>query len=71
MYSHCMTNERPDLEFIHWKWKPKYCELPGIHPKAFMESVRGQSIAFVGDFVSHNQFQSLLAFFLRLLFFQL
>jgi hypothetical protein len=26
--------------------------------EAFMESMRGQSIAFVGDFVSRNQFQS-------------
>ncbi len=53
-----MMNGRPDLEFIHWKWKPKDCELLQIHPKAFMESMRGRLIAFVGDFVSPNQFQS-------------
>lgn len=58
MYSNCMMNGRPDLEFIHWKWKPKDCELLQIHPKAFMESMRGRLIAFVGDFVSPNQFQS-------------
>ncbi len=59
-YSNCEMNGRPDSEFIHWKWKPKDCELPQINPKAFMESMRGQSIAFVGDSVNRNHFQSLL-----------
>ncbi|KAH8942766.1 hypothetical protein BDL97_13G011600 [Sphagnum fallax] len=59
-YSNCEVNGRPDSEFINWKWKPKDCELPQINPKAFMESMRGQSIAFVGDSVNRNHFQSLL-----------
>lgn len=48
------------MEFLKWRWKPDGCELPLFDPVAFLEIVRGKSIAFVGDSLARNQMQSLI-----------
>ncbi|CAL5434819.1 unnamed protein product [Camellia sinensis] len=56
----CIKFGRPDTEFMKWRWKPDGCELPVFDAAQFLETVRGKSMAFVGDSVARNQAQSLL-----------
>ncbi|KAF7123809.1 hypothetical protein RHSIM_Rhsim12G0191700 [Rhododendron simsii] len=30
-YQDCMTNGRPDLVYLHWKWKPNQCNIPSYN----------------------------------------
>ncbi|XP_020253345.1 protein ALTERED XYLOGLUCAN 4-like [Asparagus officinalis] len=46
--------------FVHWRWKPKGCDLPRFDAKRFLKIVEGKRMAFVGDSVSRNQMESLL-----------
>lgn len=59
-HQNCMKFGRPNMEFLKWRWKPDGCELPLFDPVAFLEIVRGKSIAFVGDSLARNQMQSLI-----------
>lgn len=56
----CMKFGRPDSEFLRWRWKPNECELPLFNATEFLELVRGNSMAFVGDSLGRNQMQSLM-----------
>ncbi|KAG6480627.1 protein trichome birefringence-like 26 [Zingiber officinale] len=56
----CLTNGRPDTGYLYWRWKPYSCELPPIDTRKFLNSMRGKSIAFVGDSILRNQMESLL-----------
>ncbi|CAM6090985.1 unnamed protein product [Calypogeia fissa] len=56
----CMSNGRPDTNYLHWKWKPRDCDLPRFNAKGFLEAFKGKTIGFVGDSLSRNQMQSLL-----------
>ncbi|KAK6913452.1 Trichome birefringence-like, N-terminal domain [Dillenia turbinata] len=58
-HQNCMRNGRPDSDFLKWKWKPYECELPDFDGIQFLEILRGKSLAFVGDSISRNHFQSL------------
>ncbi|KAK2989182.1 hypothetical protein RJ640_029374 [Escallonia rubra] len=44
----CFRNGRPDKGYQHLKWKPKDCTLP-----------RGKRLAFVGDSLNRNMWESL------------
>ncbi|KAK7295594.1 hypothetical protein RJT34_18504 [Clitoria ternatea] len=56
----CMKFGRPDREFLKWRWKPHECELPLFDATLFLNTVKGKSMAFVGDSVGRNQMNSLL-----------
>ncbi|KAL6557143.1 PMR5 N terminal Domain [Orobanche minor] len=56
----CMTNGRPDFDYVYWRWKPKDCDLPKFDPKRFLNMMRRKSIAFIGDSIMRNHVQSLL-----------
>ncbi|MCO5611947.1 hypothetical protein L7F22_066207 [Adiantum nelumboides] len=58
----CLKNGRPDLQYLHWRWKPHDCELPLFDAEEFLELVHGKAWAFVGDSIARNQFQSILCF---------
>lgn len=59
-HQNCMKNGRPDTGFLYWKWKPDQCDLPRIDAQAFLTAMRNRSMAFAGDSIARNQFQSLL-----------
>uniref|UniRef100_A0A0D3GF85 Trichome birefringence-like N-terminal domain-containing protein n=1 Tax=Oryza barthii TaxID=65489 RepID=A0A0D3GF85_9ORYZ len=59
-HQNCMKYGRPDLGFLRWRWRPERCELPRFDAAAFMEVVRGRSMAFVGDSLARNHMQSLM-----------
>ncbi|OAY29896.1 protein ALTERED XYLOGLUCAN 4-like [Manihot esculenta] len=56
----CFRNGRKDRDFLNWRWKPEKCDLPRFDPKAFLEIVRGKTLAFIGDSVARNHMESLL-----------
>lgn len=55
----CAGNGRPDSGYINWKWKPAGCELPDLDPVAFLELMRGKTLAFIGDSVTRNHYEAL------------
>uniref|UniRef100_A0A0E0LAB8 Uncharacterized protein n=1 Tax=Oryza punctata TaxID=4537 RepID=A0A0E0LAB8_ORYPU len=59
-HQNCMKYGRPDLGFLRWRWRPERCELPRFDAAAFLEVVRGRSMAFVGDSLARNHMQSLM-----------
>ncbi|KAM7260977.1 hypothetical protein ACFE04_026452 [Oxalis oulophora] len=59
-HQNCMTNGRPDSEYLYWRWKPRDCDLPRFDPVRFLDSMRNKWWAFLGDSISRNHVQSLL-----------
>ncbi|KAM7261232.1 hypothetical protein ACFE04_026707 [Oxalis oulophora] len=59
-HQNCMTNGRPDSEYLYWRWKPRDCDLPRFDPVRFLDSMRNKWWAFIGDSISRNHVQSLL-----------
>ncbi|KAJ4813937.1 Protein trichome birefringence [Rhynchospora pubera] len=46
--------------YLYWRWKPDGCDLPWFEPQRFLDLVRGKKLAFIGDSIARNQFESLL-----------
>ncbi|KAK2992547.1 hypothetical protein RJ640_001860 [Escallonia rubra] len=59
-HQNCVTNGRPDTQYLYWKWKPRDCELPQFNAKRFLELMRNKAWALIGDSISRNHVQSLL-----------
>ncbi|MCO5601286.1 hypothetical protein L7F22_055405 [Adiantum nelumboides] len=58
----CIKLGRPDLDFLYWRWKPDHCELPLFDAEAFLNIVSGKTLAFIGDSIARNNFQSVLCY---------
>ncbi|VAI72452.1 unnamed protein product [Triticum turgidum subsp. durum] len=56
----CMAHGRPDTGYLHWRWRPRRCDLPAFSPEAFLRWLRNRHLAFVGDSMARNQGESLL-----------
>ncbi|GJN29039.1 hypothetical protein PR202_gb17229 [Eleusine coracana subsp. coracana] len=59
-HQNCMKYGRPDRGFLRWRWRPAGCEMPRFDAEAFLDAVRGKSLAFVGDSLARNHMQSLM-----------
>ncbi|XP_057533234.1 protein trichome birefringence-like 24 [Amaranthus tricolor] len=59
-HQNCMSNGRPDSDYLYWKWSPFDCKLPKFNPERFLYLMRNKSWAFIGDSISRNHVQSLL-----------
>ncbi|KAF8097188.1 hypothetical protein N665_0293s0038 [Sinapis alba] len=55
----CISNGRPDNDFQKLKWKPKKCSLPRLNGGVMLEMLRGRRLAFVGDSLNRNMWESL------------
>ncbi|KAI4310651.1 hypothetical protein MLD38_035614 [Melastoma candidum] len=55
----CVLNGRPDKDYQKMKWKPKGCDLPRLDGSKMLELLRGKSLAFVGDSLNRNMWESL------------
>ncbi|ESW14238.1 hypothetical protein PHAVU_008G264500 [Phaseolus vulgaris] len=55
----CITNGRPDKNYVKYRWHPNNCNLPRFNGEDLLRRLRGKSILFVGDSLSLNQWQSL------------
>lgn len=58
-HQNCMKHGRPDTDYLHWRWRPRSCELPRFNASSFLELMRGKILAFVGDSIGRNHMQSL------------
>jgi hypothetical protein len=56
----CLSNGRPDRDYLRWRWKPLDCDLPRLDALSFLNLLRGKRMAFVGDSLARNQMQALL-----------
>ncbi|KAA8533106.1 hypothetical protein F0562_033361 [Nyssa sinensis] len=56
----CMRHGRPDMGYLHWRWRPEQCNLPRFEPHTFLQILRNKHLAFVGDSMARNQLESLL-----------
>ncbi|KAI5056325.1 hypothetical protein GOP47_0028143 [Adiantum capillus-veneris] len=58
----CIKLGRPDLGFLYWRWKPYGCTLPLFDGKDFLKIVFGKRLAFIGDSIARNNYQSVLCY---------
>ncbi|KAK3164945.1 hypothetical protein QOZ80_1AG0026860 [Eleusine coracana subsp. coracana] len=56
----CLLFGRPDLDYLKWRWQPDECDLPRFDPYKFLQVVTNKTLAFVGDSLTRNHYQSLL-----------
>ncbi|CAD6336695.1 unnamed protein product [Miscanthus lutarioriparius] len=56
----CMTNGRPDTDYLNWRWKPYGCDVPPFDGKKFLDGMKGKHWALIGDSILRNHVQSLL-----------
>ncbi|XP_056694273.1 protein trichome birefringence-like 11 isoform X2 [Spinacia oleracea] len=56
----CSENGRPDNSYTKWRWQPNKCNMPRFDAKAMLEKLRNKRLAFVGDSIGRNQWESLL-----------
>ncbi|CAI5517074.1 unnamed protein product [Closterium sp. Naga37s-1] len=55
----CVKNGRPDRVFERVRWTTPGCPLPTLTKRTLCSLVAGKSIAFIGDSVTRNTFESL------------
>lgn len=56
----CSQNGRPHDFYTKWRWQPKSCNLPRFDAGLMLEKLRNKRVAFVGDSLARNQWESLL-----------
>ncbi|KAK4256786.1 hypothetical protein QN277_006467 [Acacia crassicarpa] len=56
----CLANGRRDDDYLHWRWKPKNCDVPLFDVRSILEKLRSKRIVFVGDSMSRTQWESLI-----------
>ncbi|OAY76313.1 Protein trichome birefringence-like 11 [Ananas comosus] len=56
----CTENGRPDSFYADWRWRPANCNLPRFDARNMLEKLRDKRLAFVGDSIGRNQWESLL-----------
>ncbi|KAK9735505.1 hypothetical protein RND81_04G209600 [Saponaria officinalis] len=56
----CRLTQRPDFGYEAYRWQPKDCDMPEFERSAFLKRMQDKTIAFVGDSLGRQQFQSLM-----------
>ncbi|XWS46804.1 hypothetical protein CRYUN_Cryun14cG0099800 [Craigia yunnanensis] len=56
----CLENGRPDSFYTKWRWQPKGCNLPRFNATKMLEKLRNRHLAFIGDSIGRNQWESML-----------
>ncbi|GKV21597.1 hypothetical protein SLEP1_g31562 [Rubroshorea leprosula] len=56
----CRLTNRTDFSYEGYRWQPRDCSMPKFDPSAFLARMRDKTIAFIGDSLSREQFQSLM-----------
>ncbi|KAI0516252.1 hypothetical protein KFK09_008924 [Dendrobium nobile] len=56
----CRLTKRTDFSFETYRWQPKNCEMPEFEGSAFLNRMQHKTLAFVGDSLGRQQFQSMM-----------
>lgn len=56
----CRLTQRPDFSYESFKWQPEDCKMPEFVSSEFLKRMQDKTIAFVGDSLGRQQFQSLM-----------
>ncbi|XP_010521131.1 PREDICTED: protein trichome birefringence-like 14 [Tarenaya hassleriana] len=56
----CRMMDRTDFSFEHYRWQPEGCSVSGFERSAFLRRMQNKTIAFIGDSLGRQQFQSLM-----------
>lgn len=56
----CRANKRMDSAYESYRWQPKDCEMPEFEGSKFLARMQHKTIAFVGDSLGRQQFQSMM-----------
>ncbi|KAK7399365.1 hypothetical protein VNO78_10547 [Psophocarpus tetragonolobus] len=56
----CRMTQRPDFSFEGYRWQPENCDMQEFERSAFLRKMQDKTIAFIGDSLGRQQFQSLM-----------
>lgn len=56
----CRLTQRQDFSYEGYRWQPDNCEMPEFKGAAFLRKMQDKTIAFIGDSLGRQQFQSLM-----------
>ncbi|XP_061360546.1 protein trichome birefringence-like 14 [Gastrolobium bilobum] len=56
----CRLTQRPNFLFEGYRWQPENYDVPEFDPSAFLRKMQNKTIAFIGDSLGRQQFQSLM-----------
>ncbi|KAJ6407297.1 hypothetical protein OIU84_010740 [Salix udensis] len=56
----CRLMQRKDFAYEKLRWQPKNCQMEDFEVSKFLERMRDKTLAFVGDSLGRQQFQSLM-----------
>ncbi|KAK1354956.1 Trichome birefringence-like [Heracleum sosnowskyi] len=56
----CRLTQRTDFEYEKLRWQPKDCEMQEFTSSNFLRRMQGKTLAFIGDSLGRQQFQSLM-----------
>ncbi|KAL6507133.1 Protein trichome birefringence-like 16 [Orobanche hederae] len=56
----CRLTQRTDFEYEKLRWEPKYCKMEEFTGSKFLHRMQHRTLAFVGDSLGRQQFQSLM-----------
>ncbi|XP_002975529.2 protein trichome birefringence-like 5 [Selaginella moellendorffii] len=55
----CQENGRKDKGYLQWRWQPFGCDIPRFNALDMLKRLRNKKLAFVGDSLGRNQWESL------------
>ncbi|XP_019200172.1 PREDICTED: protein trichome birefringence-like 14 isoform X2 [Ipomoea nil] len=56
----CRLTQRTDFSYEGYRWQPEKCEMPDFEGSNFLKRMQDKTIAFIGDSLGRQQFQSLM-----------
>lgn len=56
----CRLTQRTDFSFEKYRWQPKDCKMPEFERFSFLQRMQDKTIAFIGDSLGRQQFQSMM-----------
>ncbi|XP_042516171.1 protein trichome birefringence-like 16 [Macadamia integrifolia] len=56
----CRLTQRTKFSYEGFRWQPQNCEMPDFERSAFLRRMKDKTLAFVGDSLGRQQFQSLM-----------